>query len=251
MRCEDVFTVLQRPGSAGDLARREATEHLESCEDCRSAAHAVAALRADRDTPIQRARDGAFEDAIRAAVSANAHVAPKRTGFWLGVGVGAALAAGIAAAAIVMFHPFTESSPGVPAVTVAMNEERDVSVALSSPEPLSNAEIHIALSGDIGLRGFADQRELRWSADLDRGVNQLTLPIVALGPHGGQVMVEIQHGDKRRAFVVDVHTIAPSAELPFSRPQLVAAALGFGITLERDGVWSVLYSICGERGAKG
>jgi hypothetical protein len=223
MKCEDVLTVLQRNGSASDLARREASEHLASCEDCRNAAHAVAMLRADRDLPIQRPREGAFRDAIRAAVSADARVAPKKTGFWLGVGVGAALAAGIAAAAFMMLRPFSQSPPGAPAVTLAINEERDVSVALSSPEPLSNAEIHVAVSGDIGLRGFAEQRELRWRTDLDRGVNQLTLPIIALGPHGGQVLVEIQHGDKRRAFVVDVRTTAPSAELPSSRPQLVAA----------------------------
>jgi len=223
MRCEDVLTVLQRNGSASDLARREASEHLASCEDCRNAAHAVAMLRADREMPIQRVRDGAFQDAIRAAVAANARVAPRKTGFWLGVGVGAALAAGIAAAAVMMLRPLSLSPPGAPAVTLAINEERDVDVALSSPEPLSNAEIHVAVSGDIGLRGFAEQRELRWRTDLDRGVNQLTLPIIALGPHGGQVLVEIQHGDKRRAFVVDVRTTAPSAELPSSRPQLVAA----------------------------
>jgi hypothetical protein len=180
-------------------------------------------IRADREMPIQRVRDGAFQDAIRAAVAANARVAPRKTGFWLGVGVGAALAAGIAAAAVMMLRPLSLSPPGAPAVTLAINEERDVDVALSSPEPLSNAEIHVAVSGDIGLRGFAEQRELRWRTDLDRGVNQLTLPIIALGPHGGQVLVEIQHGDKRRAFVVDVRTTAPSAELPSSRPQLVAA----------------------------
>jgi len=223
MKCEDVLTVLQRNGSASDLARREASEHLASCEDCRNAAHAVAMLRADREMPIQRVRDGAFQDAIRAAVAANARVAPRKSGFWLGVGVGAALAAGIAAAAVMMLRPLSLSPPGAPAVTLAINEERDVDVALSSPEPLSNAEIHVAVSGDIGLRGFAEQRELRWRTDLDRGVNQLTLPIIALGPHGGQVLVEIQHGDKRRAFVVDVRTTAPSAELPSSRPQLVAA----------------------------
>ena len=226
MKCEDVLTVLQRNGSASDLARREASEHLASCEDCRNAAHAVAMLRADREMPIQRVRDGAFQDAIRAAVAANARVAPRKSGFWLGVGVGAALAAGIAAAAVMMLRPLSLSPPGAPAVTLAINEERDVDVALSSPEPLSNAEIHVAVSGDIGLRGFAEQRELRWRTDLDRGVNQLTLPIIALGPHGGQVLVEIQHGDKRRAFVVDVRTTAPSAELPSSRPQLVAA-VGF------------------------
>ena len=82
-------------------------------------------------------------------------------------------------------------------------------------------------------------------------MNQLTLPIIALGPHGGQVLVEIQHGDKRRAFVVDVRTIAPSAELRSRRPQLLAAAPDFGITLERDQRRFVFYSICEERGANG
>jgi hypothetical protein len=253
MRCEDVLTVLQRTASASDPARREATEHLSSCEDCRNAAHAVAMLKADRDLPIPRARQGAFQDAIRAAVSANGRVTPSKNGFWLGVGVGAALAASVAAAAFMMLRPLSQSPPpGAPAVTLAINEERDVNVALSSPEPLSNAEIHVAVSGDIGLWGFAEQRELRWNADLDRGVNQLTLPIIALGPHGGQVLVEVQHGDKRRAFVVDVRTIAPSAKLPSGGPQLVAASVpDFGITLERDCWRLVLYSNCGKRGANG
>ena len=252
MKCEHVLTVLQRAGNSSDPARREATEHLASCEDCRNAAHALATLRADRDLPIERPRDGAFQDAIRAAVSASSRTTPRRSGFWLGMGVGAALAASVAVAAVMMLRPFSQSAPpGAPAVTLAINEARDVNVALSSPEPLSNAEIHVALSGDIGLRGFAEQRELRWSTDLDRGVNQLTLPIVAIGPHGGQVLVEVLHGDKRRAFVVDVRTTAPAAQVPSGRPQLVAAASGFGIRLERDGARFVLYSICEERGANG
>jgi hypothetical protein len=57
---------------------------------------------------------------------------------------------------------------GAPAVLLAMYEQRDVSVALSSPERLEGAEITIALSGEIGLRGFAEQRELHWTTDLDQ-----------------------------------------------------------------------------------
>jgi hypothetical protein len=81
-----------------------------------------------------------------------------------------------------------------------------VSVALSSPEPLDDAEIHVALVGAIALRGFDDQRELRWRTNLDRGVNQLTLPLIALQAGSAQVTVEVQHGDKRRTFVVDIVT---------------------------------------------
>jgi hypothetical protein len=44
--------------------------------------------------------------------------------------------------------------------------------------------------------------------DLDRGVNQLTLPVVVVDASGGQVLVELTHGDKRRTFVLDVRAAA-------------------------------------------
>ena len=102
-------------------------------------------------------------------------------------------------------------SIAAPEVTLALNESRNVNVALDSPAMLADAEIHVVLSGAIGLQGFASQRELRWRTDLDRGVNQLTLPLVALGGGGGQILVEVTHGEKRRSFVIDVHTNGSAA----------------------------------------
>ncbi len=217
MKCEDATMVLLRAGSGAELERRAAAEHLLGCQDCRDAVRALDALRAERETLVHVPADHAYERAITAATSsaARARAAPRGPAFWLGMGVGVALAAGIAVA-VVVFRPDTALAPaGAPAVQLALNEERDVSVAVSSPEPLANAEIRIALSGEIGLKGFAEQRELHWTTDLDRGVNQLTLPIVALGARGGQVLVEVQHGDKRRAFIVDIRTTAgePTAAL--------------------------------------
>jgi len=224
MKCEDVLTALQRAGPANELARHAASEHLSGCEDCRNAAHALAMLRADRDFQIEPPSDDALRRAVVAAVSQQPREQPRRATFWLGVGVGAALAASVAAA-VFMLRPLADSAGrAVPAVTLAINEVRNVEVALSSPEPLASAEIHVSLSGEIGLQGFGGQRELRWTTDLDRGVNQLTLPIVALGAHGGQVLVEVQHGDKRRAFVVDVRAVAAPAAGVNRVPSAVADA---------------------------
>ena len=92
MKCEDVLIVLQRDDAGSDLARRAAAEHLARCEDCRNAAHAFAVLRADRDLPIPLPGD----DVLRRAIAAAASGPPaSRSGFWPGVGVGAALAAGL------------------------------------------------------------------------------------------------------------------------------------------------------------
>jgi hypothetical protein len=101
-----------------------------------------------------------------------------------------------------------DAPSAVPAVHVALNQPRPVTVTLESPEALVNAVVRIELRGAVALDGYAGQRELRWSTDLDRGINQLTLPVVALDAAGGQVLVEVTHGDKRRAFVLDVQAAA-------------------------------------------
>jgi hypothetical protein len=102
---------------------------------------------------------------------------------------------------------------GNPEVRLALGQVREVSMSLESPEALANAEIRVSLTGGVGLQGFATQRELKWMTDLDRGINQLTLPLVGLDASGGQVTVEVQHGSKRRTFVIDVQTNPAASEL--------------------------------------
>ena len=122
---------------------------------------------------------------------------------------GAAAAAAVAALAVGIGSLRSgESSVAVPEVRLALNRPSEVTVTLDSPEPLVNAEVRVELRGAVALEGYAGQRELRWSTDLDRGINQLTLPVVAIDATGGQVLVEVTHGDKRRTFVLDVRTAA-------------------------------------------
>ena len=132
-----------------------------------------------------------------------------RRGFWSGLASGAALAATLAAVAVAVLLCDNDDAPvSVPAVSTALNQPRNVTMTLDSPEPLAAAEVRVELRGGVALDGYAGQRELRWSTDLDRGVNQLTLPVVAIDPSGGQVLVEVTHGHKRRTFVLDVRTMA-------------------------------------------
>ena len=236
MKCEDVLSMLQRTGAGAEAVRRAADAHLADCEDCRNAAHALAVLRADRDLPVPPASDGAFAQAMHAAVVPLERRRPSRAArasFWLGALSGAAVAAGIAGAVLLVYPLLVPPADGVPAVTLAVNETRNVSVAVRSPEALADAEIRVALTGEIALQGFEDQRELRWRTNLDRGVNQLTLPVVAVGTSGGQVLVEVQHRDKRRSFVVDVHAV-PSNRSGALTPVNDAGDLRASVALERD-----------------
>lgn len=219
MNCEYVQDLLLDGGEADASLRRAALEHLSECQDCRDAQYAVAALHGSRLQRIPPPTPGAMERAIAAAVGSSAagdgahhdgriRRAGARSGFWSGVAVGGSLAAALAIAWIVTLSPQQTVPAGAatPEVTLALNETRDVNIAVESPMALRDAEIHVQLTGAIELSGFEDQRELRWRTNLEAGSNQLTLPVVALGPRGGQVLVEVLHRDKRRKFVVDVRS---------------------------------------------
>ncbi|MBN1239814.1 MAG: zf-HC2 domain-containing protein [Gammaproteobacteria bacterium] len=218
MNCENVQDLLIDGGEADASLRRDALEHLSECRDCRDAQYAVAALHGSRLQRIPPPTPGAMERALAAAVGGPASAgaarqkrrapgAAGRAGFWSGVAVGGSLAAALAVAWVVT-APSQQAAPGaaMPEVTLALNETRDINIAVDTPTALQDAEIHVQLTGAIELSGFEDQRELRWRTNLEAGNNQLTLPVIALGPRGGQVLVEVLHRDKRRKFVVDVRS---------------------------------------------
>lgn len=210
MNCEhavDLLTGAVDDATAAD--RRQAQAHAASCPDCRDAVISVHALRISALAPVPQPRPDAFARAMSRAVGPAAEPREtRRRPFWVGMGVGAALAASLAVVVVtVLLLPGagTENpASGSPAMQLALNQPENVSISLTTAAALADAEIHVTLSGSVDLDGFAGQRELSWRTNLDAGVNQLTLPIIATGAAGGQVLVEVVHGGKRRQFVVDV-----------------------------------------------
>ena len=210
MKCHDVVTLWVSPEGVAERDAQWVADHLVRCDGCRNAVRALRALHAEAARPVPQIPSGAVERAVRSATERRQPRAVlERRGFWPGVAVGAALAAAVAGVAVLllMLPVNRELVPtAIPGVTLSLNETRNLSIALDSPVALANAEIRVVLNGAIALAGFDGQKELRWFADLDAGVNQLTLPVTALGQNGGQLSVEVQHADKRRMFVVDVKT---------------------------------------------
>lgn len=210
MNCERVVELMT--GSAEHAVaeeRRRAAEHAAACEECRDAVAAVHALRMASLEPVPQHDARGFERALAAAVGAAPQVR-SRPSFWSGLGLGAALAASLAAA-VFMLAPLerpANDAMAVPALAMRLNELRTVNISLTTPEALEGAEIQVSLSGVVGLDGYGAERKLSWRTNLEPGLNQLTLPLVASGVGSGQVVVEVLHGGKRRTFVVDVRASA-------------------------------------------
>ena len=208
MQCEDAVETIRTVGSQPGASLRAAMEHAANCADCQSALRALEVIRTLRDEPAPIVADGAIDRAVDRALATGPSQRYRR-GFWTGLASGAAIAATIAAVAVGVLLWGSGGAPvAIPEVRAALNQPSNVTVALESPEPLENAEVRVELRGGVELDGYAGQRELRWSTDLDRGVNQLTLPVVAIDAHGGQVLVEVTHGQRRRTFLRDVGAVA-------------------------------------------
>lgn len=214
MKCEDAQTLLQEQQSENTSPESlRAKEHLESCRDCQDAMRAVVLLGLESRRDVPPPTERAFARAMKAAIRTEATQEPARTGFWPGAALGAALAASLVYAVVTLWPVAmptgaTSTTTSTPTVYLMPAEVKQVAIAVHSETPISGAEIHVSLSGAIGLEGFAGQRELRWLTELDRGVNQLNLPIVALGEAGGQIMVDVLSGAQRKSFLFDVRTLA-------------------------------------------
>lgn len=206
MKCEEVRDMLARLDSAeSSLQQRFAYEHLRGCTTCRDAVHAVHVLKAEATRLVPRSSDGAFERALLAAArSADPMRRRDRNSFWGGAALGGAIAACLGAAVLLVVPLSSDPRNGTPIVSIAPNSVRDVRISLDSPEALAEAGIRVILSGAIALQGYEDRRELTWSTPLDRGVNELILPVVAVGPGGGQLLVEVASSMKRKTFLIDV-----------------------------------------------
>ena len=85
---------------------------------------------------------------------------------------------------------------------VSLDEPRNMNIAFETDRRLDGATITILLSGNVEIDGYGPQRELSWSEDLDAGVNRLSLPVIANGLGGGQIIVRLEHPRSEQLFVV-------------------------------------------------
>lgn len=213
MNCHDVAKILDDHHEV-ILASSELDEverHLTACPDCGAAWRSSHVLRSLGEAPAPSPRPDLFRESVEFATRYSRHSA-QRQSFWRGAVAGGALAA--SAALIVglsLFLSLPSNEPaGAPSVTMSLNEVRDVSVAIESPEALSDARIRVLLIGGIGLNQFEDRSVIDWHTDLDAGINHLTLPVVALDRTGGELFVEVEHNRKRKVFSVHVDVGGPN-----------------------------------------
>jgi hypothetical protein len=120
--------------------------------------------------------------------------------------VGAVLGGAVAAVMMLAFlHPFEHTGASeAPGIALMLNEARDIDVMIDSERPLEGATIRIEATGSVALSGFDSDHEIGWRANLERGSNLLSLPVVARSSGKGQVVAVIEHGGRTRRVMINV-----------------------------------------------
>ena len=209
MNCEIIAENM--PGIiSGNLAPTllaDCEQHIRQCPECQDARRGAESLGMLKGRDAKTPPAGFF-DKISARVATPESNASGRRGFWIGTGVGGAIAASVLMLTLALGWIGPTVDARAAQFTVALNEPRNMEVAIDTDRALAGANISILLSGGVELDGYAGQRELSWTTDLDAGVNRLTLPILATDSNGGQVVVRLDHPDSEQVFVVELKTRA-------------------------------------------
>jgi hypothetical protein len=211
MNCESVTETIPGivSGSLPATQLADSRRHIAECQSCREAlrgAEALAMLKS-RDTGDVPA--GLFDQVRTELARAPARGRVDRR-FWLGAGLGGAVAASLFAVALMAgwFGPPANDAPEVAEFLVALSEPRMMDIAIEADRPLHNARISVFLAGGVELDGYGRRRELSWATDLKAGVNRLSLPVLAVDEGGGQVLVRLSHPQSEQLFAVRLKTQA-------------------------------------------
>ena len=188
-------------GSLQGAERDQLLAHVEHCEDCRAALRGAEALAelAARETGTPPT--DLFRSVVDKAVATPAPL-ERVDRFWAGAGFGAIAASLLAIALIFGWSGNRQPGGDIPEFVVSLDEPRRMDLAFETDRPLAGAQITILLTGSVEIDGYGPRRELSWTEDLEAGVNRLSLPVLANGFDGGQVVVRLSHPNSDQVFVV-------------------------------------------------
>jgi hypothetical protein len=124
---------------------------------------------------------------------------------WAGAALGGAVAAALM---LVLLRPVDTTDSRQP-LALTLHETRSVDVLIDSDRELKGATIRVAASGSIALDGFDDERQIDWQADLERGANLLSLPVVARAAGKGRLVAVIEHEGRTREVAIDLSVVDP------------------------------------------
>ena len=203
MQCEDIKNQLDDyiDGCVPEPELQIMQKHLSICRDCASMVNRKERLlRQLRNLPAPQAQSCLAQRIIKSRKQKQ-----HRQWRWFGTGVGTAIAAGLAILAVfAILKPFSPGAVSEPTVVAKLHQASDVHILVHSRHAIEDVRFTLVVPESIELQGFEGRRQVAWRGSLRQGENLLSLPVVALQPSGGTLVVKIEHGESSKEYNVNV-----------------------------------------------
>ncbi len=211
MKCADAHILFDEllDGTLGLPQRENVEQHIEECPACRRALDDERALRAAlRALPVEPMQPGFGARAL--ANARRHHARTHRHGFVSGFATAAA--AGLVMwLAVGVMRPTTDATQAAPELALAVNQPRTVELAFNAPQDLHDVTLTMDLPANVELAGHPGKRTLSWRTTLARGANLLSLPVIAHGGNGGELIATLSWAGQKKSFHIRVDVNEPHA----------------------------------------
>ncbi len=184
-------------------------KHCDTCEACSRTLDGLLALKfALKTLPVPRPSEGFEKRVIKAAIQdarSAEHIAGQH-----GSLVKFAAVAMISAVALLVGLLYQPSSLDKSQVFVKVgNEVRTIKVAIDADKALEAVNLRVDLSDNLELAGFGNKKQISWSADLHKGVNVISLPIIGIAQGKGDVTTRIRLNGKEKIMRIETQYTLP------------------------------------------
>lgn len=191
-------------GDLPALQKEKLAQHFFACKSCNQQWLFAQSLQRQLQSMPYPPPYAGFAERVINAVTAPAQARRQRYGF--AVGFASAIAATLVVWLVVasQYTAQTPAGDGVINIELAAEETKKIDLVFNSPLGIESATLRLELSDNIELAGYPAKRQLEWQTSLHKGTNRLTLPLIARGNKGGQIMASIASGGKKKIFYLKV-----------------------------------------------
>jgi hypothetical protein len=205
--CKHVVTQLNdfMDGYLEPAATQAIQEHLADCHGCTQMVGCEQKFRRSlRQLPVELPEAGFAERVFANAVSTEKH----QNAWWVAFSAGGGLAMVVM---LLLYFILPLRGPDqifeqLAGVTMAVDAPRTIEMVVNVPEDLNGTTITILLPEHVELDGFPDERHITWTADLAKGGNLLSLPVVARRVGSGPLVARVEHENKRKVFELNMRS---------------------------------------------
>jgi len=194
-----------------DLSPRDkqvVDSHLAKCSKCQNDIDDARQTREllsslSYQAPSEDFEQKVFEN-VRAHYTKKSIINKSNNKFVTGFASAIAVSLVIWVTSVVFFVPADVSQFQV--ITVAMNQVQTIRLMLDSENDVELVTLSLALPDNIRLKGYENKSKLVWKTSLTKGDNILSLPIKAIADGQGDLIAQVQYGNKLRKFRISIKT---------------------------------------------